>query len=414
MSKVRPLPANELAECVRILANAYPGMGIVTAQDRERVRQRLAKTYDDPVRCIFGDYHDVDLRGVMILYDFQMKLLSTMAPAGGVGQIAVDLLHKKEHVAKEMMCYFLEHFRQRNFSMLMLYPFRSDFYLKMGFGYGPKVHHYRLNPAALPRGNSKAHVRFLDSRDREALSACYARCLSMTSGMVAKSEWELDRLFGSPPIRIAGHVIDGRVSGYVAFDFVRGESFLDNDLRVQELIYEDRNALLELLAFLSTQADQVGRIIINTFDETFHHLLSDPRNDSEHTIHPVYLESNTQGTGLMYRVIDTPALFQTLSSHSFGGQSCKLRLTIEDDFLPLNSGSIDLKFVEGRPSPDVEDDPEAEVRMRIGEFSSLLLGVVRFEDLWTYGLANISNPDYVEIVDALFRTDRKPVCVTQF
>ena len=52
--------------------------------------------------------------------------------------------------------------------------------------------------------------------------------------------------------------------------------------------------------------------------------------------------------------------------------------------------------------------------MRIAEFSSMLMGLVRFEDLWTYGLADISDSGYVEVVDALFRTDRKPVCLTQF
>jgi predicted acetyltransferase len=414
MSEVRALPIGDLEEYVRILADAYPGLEIVTAEDRERVRQRMARTYDDPTRCMFGTYRDDELLGVMVLYDFQMKLLSVMAPAGGVGQVAVDLLHKKEHVAKEMMGYFLEHFRRRNASMVMLYPFRSDFYRQMGFGYGPKIHHYRLNPAALPRGDSKTPVRFLDNGDREAVSACYARRLSITSGMVVKSDWELDRFFESPAVRIVGYEVDGRLNGYMAFTFIRGDSFLDNDLRVLELIYDDRHALLALLTFLSTQADQIGRIAINTFDETFHYLLSDPRNDSGNTIRPVYLESNVQGTGLMYRVIDTPALFQTLSSHNFRGQNCRLRLTLEDDFLPANSGSVDLHFVDGRPLLDPESVPEVEVCMKIAEFSSMLMGLVRFEDLWTYGLADMSDSGYVEVVDAIFRTDRKPVCLTQF
>ena len=349
MSEVRPLPISDLEEYVRILADAYPGLEIVTAEDRERVRQRMARTYDDPTRCMFGYYRDDELLGVMVLYDFQMKLLSVMAPAGGVGQVAVDLLHKKEHVAKEMMGYFLEHFRRRDVSMVMLYPFRSDFYRQMGFGYGPKIHHYRLNPAALPRGDGKTNVRFLDNGDREAVSACYARRLSISSGMVVKSDWELDRFFESPAVRIVGYEVDGRLNGYMAFTFIRGDSFLDNDLRVLELVYDDRHALMALLTFLSTQADQIGRIAINTFDETFHYLLSEPRNDSGNTIHPVYLESNVQGTGLMYRVIDTAALFQTLSSHNFRGQNCRLRLTLEDDFLPANSGSVDSALCR-RPS----------------------------------------------------------------
>ena len=156
---------------MRIASNAYPGMGIVTAEDRENARQRMAEVHDDPARRIFGHYRDGKVLGVMILYDFQMNLLAEMVPAGGVGQVAVDLLHKKEHVAKEMMSYSIGYFRQRDVPMIVLYPFRHDFYMNMGFGHGPKVHHYRLNPAALPRGESKEHVRFLDAADREAVSA---------------------------------------------------------------------------------------------------------------------------------------------------------------------------------------------------------------------------------------------------
>lgn len=414
MGEVRALAIGEIEEYVRISSDAYPGLEIVTAADRERVRLRMAKTFDDPTRSMFGCFREGNLLGVMVLYDFQMKLLSVMAPAGGVGQVAVDLLHKKERVAKEMMSYSLEYFRRRNVPVVMLYPFRSDFYLNMGFGYGPKIHHYRLDPAGFPRGSSTGHLRFLDASERDAISACYARRLAKTSGMLVKTEWEMDRLFESPDIRIVGHVVDGRLTGYLAFRFIRGNSFLDNDLRVIELVYDDRHALLAILTFLAKQADQIGRIELNTFDESFHHLLTDARSDSGNTIHPVYLESNTQGTGLMYRVVDTLALFQTLSSHAFRRQSCKLRLTIEDDFLPANSGCFDLQFVDGMLSLESGGRPEVELFMKIGDFSSLILGIVRFEDLWTYGLADISNSGYVEVLDALFRTDRKPICVTQF
>jgi hypothetical protein len=73
-----------------------------------------------------------------------------------------------------------------------------------------------------------------------------------------------------------------------------------------------------------------------------------------------------------------------------------------------------LHFVDGRPLLDPESVPEVEVCMKIAEFSSMLMGLVRFEDLWTYGLADMSDSGYVEVVDAIFRTDRKPVCLTQF
>jgi predicted acetyltransferase len=62
----------------------------------------------------------------MCLHDFTMDFLGVRIPAGGVGQVAVDLLHKKEHVAKEMMAYALRHYRELGVPLVSLYPFRPD------------------------------------------------------------------------------------------------------------------------------------------------------------------------------------------------------------------------------------------------------------------------------------------------
>ncbi|UZM99543.1 GNAT family N-acetyltransferase [Lysinibacillus sp. MHQ-1] len=44
----------------------------------------------------FGLWEEGNLIGGMRLHDFQMNLFSKMIPIGGVGLVAVDLLHKKE------------------------------------------------------------------------------------------------------------------------------------------------------------------------------------------------------------------------------------------------------------------------------------------------------------------------------
>jgi hypothetical protein len=52
--------------------------------------------------------------------------------------------------------------------------------------------------------------------------------------------------------------------------------------------------------------------------------------------------------------------------------------------------------------------------MNIPEFSSLAMGVVDLRTLVRYGLARISANDRVETVARLFRTEQKPVCMTDF
>lgn len=418
MSEIRVLSAQDFDAFARIDADAYPEIKVISAEDRERLKQRLLKIYrEESTVTFYGLFREGRLLGGMRLHDFTMNFLGTHIAAGGVGEVAVHLGHKKEHVAKEMIAYFVRHYRVRGAPIAMLYPFRPDFYRKMGFGYGTKMSQYRVKPAALPRGPSKEHVRYLDPNsedDRQALLDCYDRVLSRTHGMVEKFEYEVTRLMTDPKHRIVGYEMDGQVLGYLVFTFESGDNFLCNDIHVRELIYENQEALSELLTFLHTQADQVRHVILETQDESFHHLLLDPRSASPSLIPSVYHESNIQGVGLMYRVIDTPGIFRLLREHDFGGQTCTLKLTIADSFLPENGGSTLLRFEGGRPQLVADGECEVEARMDVAEFSSLLVGAVNFRSLYRYGLADLSDPSHLGTVDQIFAVQDRPVCTTPF
>lgn len=415
MSTIKPLPIEDLDTFVTIAANAYPGMAIESPEDRERNRANLEVTYSDPARCLYGLYRGQELLGGMMLWDFTMTMLSMTTLVGGVGYVAVDLLHKKQKVAKELIEFFLHHFRERGATMTALYPFRPDFYKKMGFGYGAKMSHYRVRTSALPAGGPKENVRVLSQADTRDLTCCYNRFAETTHGMIQRTEIQMRSILLDPPgARIVGYENSGNLTGYLGFRFDRGSTFLQNDLQVDELVFEDRDSLAGLLAFLSTQSDQSEWITISTADDSFHHLLADPRNDTGRLIRPIYHESNTQGVGLMYRVIDVVSLFDQLSDHNFGAQTCKVEIVINDSFLPQNANATIVHFDGGRPHLPNSNDHEVTIRLDVSDFSSLLMGVVTFERLFMYGLAELSDLDYLEVVNRLFSVDRKPVCLTRF
>jgi predicted acetyltransferase len=417
MRDFRKLTEADFDGFVTILAHAYPGMGIVSAEDRERTRQRYLRAYHkDPRAEFYGVFKDDELLGVLIIYQFTMKLLSAKAKVGGVGEVAVDVLHRKEKVARDMMAYFLRYCQENGMGMAALYPFRPDFYRRMGFGYGTKMCRYRVQPASLPQGPSKAHVRFLSEVDKEAVLACHSRYADTTHGMMEKTIFELDQLFGSPSVKVVGYERAGEIRGYLAFRFERGkqDNWLSNDIVVRELVCENSEALSELLTFLHTQLDQVRDVVFDLHDDGFHFLLLDPRDGTDNLIGPVYHQSNTQGVGLMYRVVDTREVFRVLWDHNFGGQDCQLKLSIRDSFWPQNSGSTVVHFEGGRPHLRAGGDFEVEAALDVSDFSSLLMGVVSFRQLIRYGLAEISDSHYVNALDAIFRVEEKPVCTTVF
>lgn len=413
MSDVRKLPDQDIDAFVRIVADAYPGIDLPTEESRRTFAQRLANQPDRPTQT-YGLYRGGQLLGGMLLYDFTMNLRGVQALVGGVGLVAVDILHKKKKVARDLISAFLGHYRERGACMAALYPFRPDFYRQMGFGYGAEMHQYRAKPASLPRQGARERVRLASREDTPLVLDCYTRYFQRTHGMIARRAADIERLFESLATRVVVYSEGGRVLGYAAFQFNKGATFLSNAIEVRELVYETRAALAGLLAFLHSQLDQASEVIFNTQDDHFHYLLADPRNGVEHILPHVYHESRVSGIGLMYRVLDTQRLFALLREHSFGGQSCRLKISVRDSFLPANEGALVLHFAEGRPQPADAGDYEVEIQLGVAELSSLVMGVLPFRRLHEYGLAEISDPRHLATVERLFLTDTRPVCMTRF
>lgn len=416
----RALTHDEILPFIRIVALAYPSMKVTSEEDIQRFAERIVARMDAPIDTLHGLFEDNTLLGGMRLIDFQTNVRGATLLIGGVGLVAVDFLHKKEQVARDMIQYYLQLYQAKGAPLAALYPFRPDFYMQMGFGYGAKESQYSFTPASLPPGRSKAGVTFLTEVDTEAAGACYERVQRSTHGMMQKLPRELERLIAAPDQRVVGYRAEGQLQGYLAFSFDAdpGGNFIRNNLHMREFIYETREALAALLAFLRTQADQIERIVIETQDETFHHLLSDPRDPSNRMFPHVYHQSNTQGVGLMYRVLDTAALFDALAETNFGGQTCALTLTVRDSFFPANNGSTTLRFEDGRvrrgPDATSEAAPDVEVTLDVAEFSSLIMGAVDLQTLYLYGLADVSDTRYLDTLTRLFALPRKPVCTTAF
>ncbi len=415
MRTIREVEENELDELLRITVEAFPGMKVSGPEERTRMLERLARVMKEPIVHFFGVYEAGRLIGVMRFYDFTMRLHETDALVGGVGGVAVDLRYKKERVAADMIRFFLDHYRDKGAPLTALYPFRPDFYHRMGFGFGVKLNRYSFPPNALP-ARPKARVEFLSADDKAAVGDCYERFRLRTNGLLQLPPHVLDSLFTAPAMRLVG-VRDGqRVRGYLLFRFhpAAGDNWLANDLDVRTMVYDDATTLSALLGFLRTQADQVQRVIYETQDDTFHFLLPDPRDGTGNLLAGLWHETNTQGAGIMYRVIDTPRLFDVLRDHDFGGATTTLGLTLSDSFLPENAGRYVLRVTDGRAEL-VEGVPaKVEIGLDVSNFSSLVVGAIDFARLYGYGLASISNPAAVPLVDRFFRAGQRPWCMTHF
>ncbi len=416
MREIRELTADELEESITLSARAYPGLELSNRTNRTHYRERIIQADEDPTTRFQGLFEHGEMRGVMRWHDFTMNFFGIQTLAGGLGGVAVDLLHKKEKVAAEMVSVFLHHYKDRGAPVAALYPFRPDFYRRMGFGYGTPVLHYRFTPASLPRGSSKANLVYLAHGDGQKLHDCYERFFLRTHGMMARRTQFWHTALNDPGSQLIGVSRNGHLGGYLVFGFEKGrhDNFMSNTIHIRELVYDTAEDLSELLTFLQTQADQIETISYNTQDESFFYLLRDPRADAGAMLpRTIAHQDSTRGLGIMYRVLDIPGLLDTLSDHNFGGVTCRLRVDLRDSFFPENAGSHMIDVSDGAARLDRRAVPEVSLSLDIADFSSLVMGAVTLRKLAAYGLATLSDNRYLGRLDQMFGGPR-PVCLTSF
>jgi predicted acetyltransferase len=413
MSVVKLLADEDFEEYARLSLEAYPAM--FTEMSDERKSDWIKRMQEQQKLNVgiqyAGAWRDEKLVGTMRLHSFDMNVHGVVIPAGGVGNVAVDLRRKKEHVAKELMEHYHKLYRDSGAPMALLWPFRPDFYRNMGYGYGRKMNKYAMKTDDLPRG-SKTGVDYLGEGDIDTMLECFNRYARANHGMILKKRPFFERLIQR--YKVVGYRKDGKVEGFIAIKFkkINPNHFLLQNIEVEYLIYENRDALSGLLAFLQTQLDQVERVVFLTMDDDLHFIPHDPRNGEAH-IFQTSQESNVQAVGMMYRVINKELLFKKLSDHSFNGVELKVKFNVADSFLPENDGSVVIHFMEGKPLLG-KPGYDVEVSIPVEWFSSLIMGVIDFEKLWMYGHVEVSDESYVETLDTLFHVAKKPETTEEF
>ena len=416
MAEMMKLKSKHFTAYASLQMNAYPVMGH-TERDRDNLVSRLEARGRDPRVSYWGLMDEGHIIGGMRLHDFTLNFRGLPLEAGGVGGVAVDLAHKKKKVAKQLMEFYLNHYREKNNPLAVLWPFRPDFYRQMGFGYGSKVHRYTIKPADLPDSDLRRQVRFLTEHDIEAATTCYNKFAMQRNGMIEENEQVVAfQLNLDGPSKAFGFEENGELTGYMTLIFTNRDpnNFLAYDARVGYFVYNSRNAFLGLMSFLRSQADQVRHIILDAGEPSLEFLMHDPRDHSGVLIPSVYHQSQVAGVGVMYRVIDLKMLFEQISRPVFGAGEMTVELNIRDSFMSSNPESLIVSFRDGMAEAAPDATADVRLSMDISDFSSMIMGAVSLKELYRYSRADLSSENLLDALNALFMADEGTFCMTDF
>jgi predicted N-acetyltransferase YhbS len=404
-----------VAALARLMADAYPVMGITTTEELAAYTEQLVRLMrdDEPVWVIAQ--RDGVLAGAMRLYDFQMNVRGRDALTGGVGSVAVARTHKHQGIARALIVWYLDHYRTRKAPFAALYPFRPDFYRALGFGYGTPGHRYRFAPGTLRDDGARGTIRALGEDDTDALLACYERVRAKTNGLIERYRGVTQRALADAALRFVAVEDAGTMRGFMQTSVLAAEPGVHNrdELIVRHLVYEDETYLAALLGYLRAQRGQFARVVIESQDAELYLASTDPRDGSDLSIVPPATQRIAEsGLGIMYRVLDVES---ALAHVSGAGAPFALRLVVDDPFHQATAGAWTFQFGP-RHAARRDDTAVADATLTIGvhDLASAVLGSLRVADLVRHRLATVEPARAANLVDAAFRADRPPYCMTRF
>lgn len=405
---VRPEEAEQLG---RNVLTGFP------SKTPEALLDNMASELTSPEEGRYLGCFDEDgtLVGSVLLMDFELNVRGKMMKMGGTAYVSTNFLHKKEHIARNLIRVGMGIFAGTGTAVGALHPFNPAFYYKMGYGYCNETVMYSPRPQYIRSYGDKSGLSYAKPEDQEEILEFYRRMAEKTHGATIHPFMDRHRIFDMPYVVVCRR--NGKITGYLTFEFVEVDHYTDmyHDLAVREIICEDMETMKQFLTFFASQVDQIERVRIYTYEENFHMLFTNPDSGENRAYDGAIQEVGRKNMGYMFRIFDVRKYFMQQSHcDRMVSREFVLELQVEDSFMESNSGSV---FLEIRGTRVLLTDPKkADVILKtnIADLSSFVMGAIPLSAfLWT-GRMECSDRSYEQEIQNALGWSQKPKNYTYF
>jgi len=389
---------------------------------------------------MLGLFEDGQLVAALMDLRFDAWLDGRLVKANGIGAVVSAPEVRRRGLVRALFAEHLRQLRDEGVVLSLLYPFRFDFYRRMGWGLAARMPEFKIPTAQFADyGRPTGRVRRIIYSEKgvahpapgetvtsvvSKLNPVYEAGASAFNLAVRRDAGRWGQLFELPRGRRHIYVWEddsGQVQGYVALRAPDGDR---SDLLIREIFADTPDAWRGLFHFLRCHDSQNSRVAVALPPEhPALDLLADPRA----------FELGKWTTGPMARVVDVAGLLRAktqamversgpTAGRGAGPGSCVIK--IEDGLAPWNDGCWTVSSdgetakVDKTPTgPAGGTDPTTpevaiDLRMDISAFSTLAAGARRVEDLLPFGLAAGRPGPGLEFAQGLFST--RPIWHTEY
>ncbi|MEO5511254.1 MAG: GNAT family N-acetyltransferase [Longimicrobiales bacterium] len=390
----------EIPAVARMVAHSFPG----AARSREWWHEQLA----DPV---YGGGHDTLLTGwkddrvvaALQLHPVRQWIGGKLLPVAAVGTVSIAPTHRKQGLAADLMTAALRAAHDRGDVGSSLYPFRSSFYQKLGYGQSGEALQYQIAPSLLPDSDERMSVELIDTDEgRAEVLSYYGAWAREQTGQLERTTRLWTHLADAADHALVGYRPSpgAPLEGYalVAYrpDLPRAERYIE----VEELVWTTPGARRGLYGWLASLADQWDRVVIRALPS---HRLGDWIREVRLPVLGVPLwglwrPGAALMMGTMFRLVNAEAAFEDRPAAG----SVSVGLEVVDDQLSSNAGSWRLLCDGGRASltRTGASSVDATLRLDVSTLSRLFVSSLKATDALTAGLLECDNASVLPQLDA--------------
>ena len=284
-----------------------------------------------------------------------LRLFGRPLPTLGVAAVAVAPHARRQGLGSRLCRAALQIGRERGDLLAALYPFRTDFYARLGFALAGELHRYRFPPEALPLFPGIDRVSVL-ADPLAVLPPLHAAFLPSSHGLVARSPKRWEALVEEAPMAVGIQAADGSGdwTGYLLASIRKLPRGRGLEFRVAEFLAADPDSYRAGLGWISAQRDAWRLVTLDALPgERLHQVLAHPQLPGSSTTRSLWFPSATVLRGPMIRILDAGGLLERL------GADAGTRLSLDDPELPENRGTWQVD-AEGSTPTRVSDLPASD------------------------------------------------------
>lgn len=404
--------SNDLPAVARLAMHSFPAVGYSEAEWETWIRDSPRGSLND----LWVGEEEGSIVAACMLYPFEQWIAGQPIRTMGMAMVAISAGARRQGLAARLIISSFKHAVERGDVATALFPFRTSFYQKLGYGIAGEALQFQFPPSDLPDDPGRLQVSLAENdEDRAVIASIYDRWAPGQTGQLVRKErlwepiWENGSRYGA-----IYRSSDGEAEGYAAFRYHAVPGKGGRTLEVEEIAWLTREARLGLYGWLSSLSDQWDYILYRAHpDEGFAEHLRERRYPSEHVPRwHFWFSAASLLQGPMFRLLELPKAWAARSVRP--GAPLTLLLDVQDDQVPENSGEWMLRLENGR----AELRPGgggADLRMTIGiePLSRIYIGsLTPSQAVWS-GAATVDREERLEDLDSLLRL-KKPWTFDRF